>query len=119
MGHYRRPMQCLSPFYKFSLKAPTVNVVRKVLLKLKERKTAGLDNIPSELLKMAGNIVAPSLTQIFTKSSSSAWYLSDSVEIAMGDPCFQVKEKRDDPNNCQLITIIPTAARMFEKIIYD
>ena len=46
----------------FSLKDPSVNVIRKLLTKLKERKAVGLDNIPSRLLKMAGNIIVPSLT---------------------------------------------------------
>ena len=45
-----------------------MSVVRKLLAKLNERKAAGLDNIPSRLLKMAGNIIAPSLTPIFIKS---------------------------------------------------
>ena len=52
----------------FSLKDPPVSVVRKLLAKLIERKAAGLDKISSRLLKMAGNIIAPSLTQIFIKS---------------------------------------------------
>ena len=31
-------------------------------------KSAGLDNIPNKLLKMAASIVSPFLTQIFAKS---------------------------------------------------
>ena len=37
----------------FSLKDPSVNVVRKLLTKLNQRKAAGLNNIPTKLLKMA------------------------------------------------------------------
>lgn len=50
----------------FSVKVPTVDVVRILVLlfKLNKKKAAGLDNIPTKLLKMAGNIMAPSLTQI-------------------------------------------------------
>ena len=50
------------------MKATAVNVARKLLLKLNERKAMGLDNTPNKFLKMAANIVAPSLTQIIVKS---------------------------------------------------
>ena len=100
-----------------SLKAPTVNVARKLLLKLNERKAAGLDNIPSKLLKMAGNIVAPSLTQIFTKSISTGIFPTE-WKLARVTPIFK-KGKRDDPNNYRPISIIATVAKIFEKIIYD
>ena len=56
----------------FSLKDPPVSVVRKLLAKINERKAAGLDNIPSRLLKMAGNIIAPSLTLVFFQLSENS-----------------------------------------------
>ena len=54
-----------------------MSVVRKLLAKLNERKAAGLDNIPSRFLKMAGNIIAPSLTQIFIKSINTGIFPTD------------------------------------------
>ena len=51
----------------FSLKAPSMDVVDKLLSKLNQRKSAGLDNIANKLLKMAASIVSPSLTLIFAK----------------------------------------------------
>ena len=101
----------------FSLKDPPVSVVRKLLVKLNERKDAGLDNIPSRLLKMAGNIIAPSLTQIFIKSINTGIFPTE-WKLARVTPIFK-KGKRDDPNNYRPISIIPTAAKIFEKIIYD
>ena len=101
----------------FSLKAPTVDVVRKLLSKLNESKAAGLDNIPNKLLKMAGDIVAPSLTQIFTKSISTGVFPTE-WKLARVSPIFK-KGKRDDPNNYRPISIIPTVAKIFEKIVYD
>lgn len=95
-----------------------MNVVRKPLLKLNERKAAGLDNIPIELLKMAGNIVAPSLTQTFTKSISTGIFLAEWKRQGV-TLVFITEGKRGDPNNCLPISIIPTVAKMFEKITYD
>ena len=101
----------------FSLKDPPVSVVRKLLAKINERKAAGLDNIPSRLLKMAGNIIAPSLTQIFIKSINTGIFPTE-WKLARVTPIVK-KDKRDDPNNYRPISVIPTVAKIFEKIIYD
>ena len=101
----------------FSLKDPPVSVVRKLLAKINERKAAGLDNIPSRLLKMAGNIIAPSLTQIFIKSINTGIF-STEWKLARVTPIFK-KGKRNDPNNYRPISVIPIVAKIFEKIIYD
>ena len=74
----------------FSLKAPSVNVVRQLLIKLNERKAADLDNIPSKLLKMAGNTVAPSLTQIFSKLISTGIFPIE-WKLARLTPVFSIK----------------------------
>ena len=65
---------------------------------------------------MAGDIVAPSLTQIFAKSISTGILLTD-CKLVRVSPIF--KKGRDDPNNYRPISIIPTVAKIFEKIVYD
>jgi hypothetical protein len=45
----------------FSLKTPSVDTVYKLLTKIGEKKSVGLDKIPSKLLKIAADVVAPSL----------------------------------------------------------
>ena len=70
----------------FSLKDPPVSVVCKLLAKLNERKAG--------LLKMAGNIIAPSLTQIFIKSINTGIFPTD-WKLGRVTPIFK-KGKRDD-----------------------
>jgi hypothetical protein len=53
---------------RFSLKAPTIDTVYNLLRCIDEKKSVGLDKIPNKLLKIAANVVAPSLTAIFTTS---------------------------------------------------
>ena len=53
---------------RFSLKAPIVDTVYNLLRSIDEKKSVGLDKIPNKLLKIAANVVAPSLTAIFTAS---------------------------------------------------
>ena len=52
--------------HSFSLQIPSADIVSNVLSKIDEKKATNLDMIPSKLLKMAANIVAPSLTSIFS-----------------------------------------------------
>ena len=96
----------------FSMKASAVNVVRKLLLKLNERKAMGLDNNPNKFLKMAANIVAPSLTQIIIKSIGTGLFPTE-WKLTRVTPIFK-KGKRDDPNNLRPIPLIPTVAEFLE-----
>ena len=59
---------------------------------------------------MAGNIITPSLTQIFIKSFNTGIFPTE-WKLARVTPIFK-KGKRDD-------LFIPTVAKIFEKIIYD
>ena len=71
----------------------------------------------ARLLKMAGNIIAPSLTQIFLKSINAGIFPTD-WKLARVTLIFK-KGKTDDPNNYRPISIIPTVAKISEKIICD
>ena len=101
----------------FSLKAPSLNVVYKLLSKVNERKSAGLDNIPNKLLKMSASIVSPFLALIFAKSIETGIF-PDEWKLARVTPIFK-KSKRDDPNNYRPISVIPTVAKIFEKCVCD
>jgi len=96
----------------FSMKAPTVNVDCKLLLKRNERKAMGPDNSSRKFLKMAANIVAPSLTQIITKSISTGLFPTE-CKLTRETAIFK-KGKRDDPNNLRPIPLIPTVAEFLE-----
>ena len=54
----------------FSFKSCSSNV-RELLEKLETKKSTGLDNLPSRMLKIAAGVLAPSLTFLFNQSISS------------------------------------------------
>ena len=101
----------------FTLKAPSINETIKLLRKINERKATGLDKIPCKLLKMAANIVAPSLSQIFDKSIHSGIFPAD-WKLARVSPIFK-KGDKTDRNNYRPISVISAVAKIFEKAIYD
>ena len=103
--------------HSFSLQIPSVDIVSNVLSKIDEKKATGLDMIPSKLLKMAANIVAPSFTSIFSKSILTGIYPND-WKTAKVTPLFK-KGIKSDPNNYRPISVIPIISKVFERIVYN
>ena len=101
----------------FSFKSCSSNEVRKLLEKLETKKSTGLDNLPSRMLKIAAGVLAPSLAFLFNQSISSG-IVPTEWKLAKVTPIFK-KGKRQDVNNYRPISIIPAVAKVFEKIIYD
>ena len=66
---------------------------------------------------MAASTISPSLTVIFAKSIETGIF-PDEWKLAIVTPIFK-KGKRVDPNNYRPISVIPTAAKIFEKCICD
>ena len=72
------PTQYLkSPNSVFSFNEVDIGKVRRLLNQINTKKSPGLDNIPGNLLKIAADILAPSLTKIFNKSLSTGMYPND------------------------------------------
>ena len=101
----------------FSFKSCSPNEVRKLLEKLDIKKSTGLDNLPSRMLKIAAGVLAPSLAFLFNQSISSG-IVPTEWKLARVTPIFK-KGKRQDVNNYRPISIIPAVAKVFERIIYD
>ena len=55
----------------FSFKSCSSNEVLKLLEKLKTKKSTGLDNLPSRMLKIAAGVLAPSLAFLSNQPISS------------------------------------------------
>ena len=80
-------------------------------------KAAGLDQIPCKLLKIAAEVVTPSLTQIFDKIICTSIFPND-WKLARVTPIFK-KGKKDDMDNYRLISVISVVAKIFEKLIFE
>lgn len=101
----------------FSISPPDSETVCKLLRGLDVSKAVGLDNIPNRLLKIASDIVGPSLCMIFRKSVESGIF-PEEWKLAKVTPVFK-KGERTDVNNYRPISVVPTIAKIFEKIIHD
>ena len=96
-----------------SIQIPTTTTVCRLLKAIDENKSVGLDNIPNKLLKMAADVVAPSLTEIFSQSINTGIFPNDWKEARVS-PLFKNGVK-NNPNNHRPISIIPAVSKILKK----
>ena len=110
--HSFMPAQSLQSFYFHPI---TISDVRKAIKQLKPKKSSGADGISPYLINIACDIVAPYLLKIFQASFDQhnfpeKWKTAKVIPIhKSGNP--------NDPNNYRPIALIPTFAKVFEKIL--
>ncbi|CAB4019802.1 Hypothetical predicted protein, partial [Paramuricea clavata] len=92
-------------------------MVYMLLSRINERKASGLDNIPNKLIKIAAEIISPSLIEIFARSISTGIFPSEWKTVRVS-PIFE-KGKKNDPNNYRQISVVPAVAKIFEKVIFE
>ena len=91
--------------------------VTHLLKTINVNKATGPDNIPGRLLKIAAEILSPSLTVIFNKSLSTGIY-PNAWKMAKVLPIYK-SGKRTDLSNYRPISTISTVAKLFGRIVHD
>ena len=89
----------------------------KLLNGVKINKATGIDKISNRILKMAAPVIYKNLTDLFNLSITSGVFPSD-WKIAKVSPLFKSGDL-NDANNCRPISVLPTIARVFERLIFD
>ena len=89
--------------------------VSEFLHALDPSKATGIDGLIPGILKMAADVLAPSITALINKSIETATFLSH-LKVAK---IFQIYKSgtKADPTNYRPISILPTFSKIFEKHI--
>ena len=80
-------------------------------------KATEVHDIPDRVLKDSVDVIAPFLTEIFNCSLLSKMF-PDDFKTGKVAPAFKSAD-RDNLNNYRPITVLPTIARVFEKLTYQ
>ena len=99
----------------FSFQPINVQKVIKLLKAIAVGKATEFDKISNRLLKIAADVVTPSLTGLFNQSLVTGIFPSD-WKLAEVSPIFK---NGSTTNNYLPISVIPTVAKIFEKNICD
>ncbi|KAI0238435.1 hypothetical protein LSAT2_010850, partial [Lamellibrachia satsuma] len=91
------------------------NDTKNIINNLKSKRSMGIDNISSILLKASVNVIAKPLTSIINQSLLSGKF-PQKLKIAKVIPVH----KKDDNhifNNYRPISLLPCISKVFEKIV--
>ena len=101
----------------FSFKTVNPNTIYRALSKLKNEKSTGTDNIPKQALEVSKDVVTNWLTDISNACIKHKVFPHD-FKVGRVTPISKAV-KKEDLNNYRPITVLPTIARIFEKLIYE
>ena len=87
-----------------------------MIQKLVNNKATRVHDIPDRVMKDSVDVMAPFLTEIFNCSPLSKMF-PDDFKTGKVAPVFKSGDC-DNLNNYRPITVLPTIARVFEKLIY-
>ena len=91
--------------------------VLSVIKELKTKKAPGCDQITSEHIKYGGNRLMQCLTKLFNYINKYE-YIPTSFKIGIIIPIPKGTKSRLYQDNHRGITLLPTVAKMYEKILY-
>ena len=114
----KEPESFINPTDKtFSFRKIQEKEVFELINKLDKTKATGLDKIPCKILKLAANVVVPSLTLIFNQSIISGVFPRE-WQSARVTPIIK-KGIKTDPENYRPISVLPVVAKIFEKLVFN
>ena len=102
--------------HRFSFSKVEVEVIRKEIKYLDQRKPGTFMNIPSRQLKQVIDIVTEPLTQIWNNEVVQNTKFPTNLKLADISPIFK-KIKNTVVNNYRPVSILPTISKIFERVM--
>ena len=103
---------------RFSFKYIRPTQVFRVLSNLKNGKAVGIHNIPNKSLKLSKDMISNSMADIFNASIINNLLFPVDFKIGKVTPLLK-GDSRGELNDYRPITVLPTMARIFERLIYN
>ena len=115
-----------APFELYILKIPKPDSLFKfkrvtpndIVYHVAKLKTSRSGKIPTRFLKDGVKCIAHVLSSLFKKSMESGVF-PDNLKIVAICPIYKGEGPKSSPNNYRPISVLPIAARLFEKIIHN
>ena len=122
-GHNRDPLELLRQRLgglqaSFSSRAVNPDQVEKIIGKLKNSKTSGLDNLDTYNIKLNKKIIVPSVCHILNLSIMSNEFPTK-WKIAKVVPLYKGKGSKLDPKNFRPVAILPILSKVLERAMFQ
>ena len=102
---------------KFKFGYITVAQIENVIKRLINNKATGMNGIPNKILKDNSTYLSPFFEECFNLSIETNTF-PDDFKIGKVAPVFKSGDK-EDLNNYRPISVLPTIARIFERLLYN
>ena len=103
---------------EFQFKEINSNCVLRALLNLPNKSSNDIIDMDSRLLRLASPIIAHHLCHIFNLSLNQGIVPPD-WKLAKVTPIYKGKGKMSDPGNYRPISVVPTVAKVMEKLVKE
>ena len=90
--------------------------VRDVIKNIKVNKAAGPDGISPRMIKMAGDLIVPSLTKLFNKSLQFKQYPSEWKQASVIP--IHKKDSKTDVNNYRPVSLTSCISKLMERTVF-
>ena len=101
----------------FQIPLITSSQVSQIFRKQDPGKAIGLDGKGQRILKLACDIISPSIADLINESTTTG-HFPNQLKLAKVFPIFKNGAK-DDPSNYRPISILPAISKIFEKHVYS
>ena len=92
-------------------------MVLDIKVMVKNGEVAGMHNLPKRIWKLSKDVIVNSLSDLFNACIDASVFPSD-FKMARVEPIFK-SDDREDLNNYRPISVLPTVARVFERLIHE
>ena len=115
------PLACLKRIMQhrsssFHLQSVHPDTIENIVKSLKNSKSAGLDNLDTQIIKQSLPYVLPALTHIINLSVVSGCFPSK-WKVAKVIPLYK-KDDPLDPKNYRPVAILPVLSKILERVIF-
>ena len=104
-------------FWIHQTMTPTVAQIQNMIKRLINNKATGMNGIPYKILKDNSTYLSPFFEELFNLSIKTNTF-PDDFKIGKVAPVFKTGDK-EDLNNYRPISMLPTIARIFERLLYS
>ena len=101
----------------FTTQAVTPEQVEKIITKLKNSKSSGLDNLDTYILKLTKKYIVPSVCHILNLSLRTNRFPTK-WKIAKVVPLYKGKGSKLDPKNYRPVAILPILSKVLERAMF-
>lgn len=105
-----------SSIYTFEFRTITAAETLKYLMKFGEHSNIDILEMDSKLLRLAADVIAPSLTSLFNISICNGYFPQD-WKSARVTPVYKNKGSTENANNYRPISVIPHVSKLIERLV--